>query len=292
MLKKVLLIALTAIAMWAMEPLVSVEWLRAHLHDRDLVIVDASDEKFYEREGHIPGAVQSDIGKWRQMHGRYALVRDAEAIQKEMRRLGISKSTKVIVYSHHRNGKDMLKPSYIIWAMQRYGFKNSALLDGGLPAWRKAVGVLQKSRAIYKPGNFTAAPDETVVADLSFVKRHLHKMRMLDARPPIFYFGAKKQPVLDRTGHIPGATSYLWRYSFNDDGTIKPIATLRSMLIGGLKLDPNQELVTYCTGGLETSMNWFVLHRMLGFSKARLYDASMKEWANRKDTPMVRYRWQ
>ena len=289
---KIVWIALLGLSAWAMEPLVDAAWLKAHIHDKDLVIVDASDGKLYEKEGHIPGAVQSGINRWRQKHGRYALVRSADEIQAEMRRLGISQNSKVVVYSHHHNGKDMLKPTYLIWAMERYGFKNSALLDGGLPAWRKAVEVLQKSQVINKPGNFRVVPDDTIVADLSFVKSRLYKMRMLDARPPIFYFGAKKQPVLDRAGHIAGATSYFWRYSFNDDGTMKPIETLHAMLIDGLKLDPIREVVTYCTGGLETSMNWFVLHRMLGFSKARLYDASMKEWANRKDTPMVRYRWQ
>ncbi len=64
------------------------------------------------------------------------------------------------------------------------------------------------------------------------------------------------------------------------------------MLVDGLGLNPKKELITYCTGGLETSMNFFVLHRLLGFEKIRLYDASMKEWANRDDTPMTKYRWE
>ncbi len=56
--------------------------------------------------------------------------------------------------------------------------------------------------------------------------------------------------------------------------------------------DPKKNVITYCTGGLETSMNWYVLHRVLEFSKARLYDASMKEWANDTDTPLTKYRWE
>ena len=64
------------------------------------------------------------------------------------------------------------------------------------------------------------------------------------------------------------------------------------MLIEGLGLDPNKEVITYCTGGLETSMNWFVLHRILGFKKARLYDASMKQWANDPRMPLTKYRWE
>ncbi len=52
------------------------------------------------------------------------------------------------------------------------------------------------------------------------------------------------------------------------------------MIIEWLRLDPKKEVITYCTGGLETSMNWYILHRVLGFEKARLYDASMKKWAS------------
>ena len=291
-MRTILLTGLMAFAAWAMEPLVDAAWLKDHIHDKDLVIIDATSSKLYEREGHIPGAVQSGIGRWRESHGKHALVRSAEAIQQEMRRLGISRDSKVVVYSHHSNAKDTLKPTYILWAMERYGFKNSALLDGGLPAWKKAGGVVEKKRAANEPGGFTAKSNDAIVANRDFVKGHLHSLRMLDARPAIFYFGARKQPILDRAGHIPGATSYFWKYSFNDDGTMKPVAHLREMLVEGLGLDPEKEVVTYCTGGLETSMNWFVLHRVLGFKKAKLYDASMKEWANREDTPMTSYRWE
>ena len=291
-MKKIVWIGLTALAAWAMEPLVDAAWLKAHIHDKNLVIVDVSSAKLYEKEGHIPGAVQSGIGKWRKSHGRHALVRSAEEIQKQMRRLGISKDSQVVVYSHHSNAKDTLKPTYVLWAMERYGFKNGALLDGGLPAWKRAGGKLEKKRAANTPGDFTASAEDAVVADLSFVKGHLHEMRMLDARPAVFYFGARKQPVLDRVGHIPGATSYFWKYSFHDDGTMKPKEVLREMVVEGLGLSPETPVVTYCTGGLETSMNWFVLHRVLGFSKARLYDASLKELANRKDTPMARFKWE
>lgn len=39
-------------------------------------------------------------------------------------------------------------------------------------------------------------------------------------------------------------------------------------------------------------MNFFVLHRLLGFNTIRLYDASMREWANNSSTPMTLYKWE
>ena len=276
---------------FGMEPLVSVQWLAKHLHDEDLVIVDVSSNKLY-RKGHIPGSVQSGIGRWRQRHGHYALVRPMAEIQKEMRRLGIDRKSRVVVYSHHSNAKDILKASYVIWAMERYGFVETAMLDGGLKAWEKAGLKLSKSPVSLRRGDVTAKDRHSIVIDRQGVQRRLGKVRMVDARPAVFYFGARKQPVLARAGHIPGATSYFWRYSFHDDGTLKSVETLKKMIVDGLGLDPKDEVITYCTGGLETSMNYFVLHRLLGFTKARLYDASMKEWANRKELPMTKYRWE
>ncbi|WP_353663165.1 rhodanese-like domain-containing protein [Hydrogenimonas sp. SS33] len=291
MMKKIVMAALFAASAFAMEPLVSAPWLKAHLGEKDLVVVDVSSRKLYVK-GHIPTAVQSGIGKWREAHGSYALVRSASEIEKEMRRLGISKESRVVVYSHHSNSKDMLKPTYVIWAMERYGFKRTALLDGGLPAWKRAAGTLSTKEPEAKNGNFTAREHHEIGVDMDGVKARIGEVRMIDARPAVFYFGARKQPVLKRAGHIAGATSYFWKYSFNDDGTMKPVSTMKAMLVEGLGLDPTREVVTYCTGGLETSMNYFVLHRMLGFSKARLYDASMKQWANRSDTAMRKFVWE
>ena len=290
-MRRVLLTLALGVAAFAMEPLVDAAWLKAHLHDKDLVLVDASSHKLYARE-HIPGAVQSGIGKWREAHGKHALVRSCDAVEKEMRRLGIDKSSKVVVYSHQSNAKDMLKPTYLLWAMELYGFKKTALLDGGLEAWKRAGGAVSRDLPAPREGDVTLSAASDLAVDLAGVKAALGHVRLLDARPATFYFGARKQPILARAGHIPGATSYFWKYSFRDDGTLKPVSTIREMVVKGLKLDPARPVITYCTGGLETSMNFFVLHRLLGFEKARLYDASMKEWANRNDTPMRKYEWE
>jgi thiosulfate/3-mercaptopyruvate sulfurtransferase len=290
-MKKLLIMVVMTLSLFAMEPLVSVDWLKAHLHDKDLVIVDISSRKLYKKE-HIPGAVHSGIGKWRKVHGTFALVRSLKEIEAHMRALGINHNSKVVLYSHHSNGKDMLKPSYVIWAMELYGLKQTAILDGGLKAWKSAGETLSTIEPTVQEGDFKAVYHPELVIDREGVQAAIGKVRMLDARPPIFYFGAKKQPILKRAGHISGASSYFWKFSFNSDGTMKPTPLLREMLIDGMKLDPKEEVITYCTGGLETSMNYFVLHRLLGFSKAKLYDASMREWANRDDTPMSLYQWE
>jgi len=195
-MKKFLMMVIASVSLFAMEPLVSVDWLKAHLHDKDLVVVDVSSYKLYKKE-HIPGAVQSGIGKWRQPHGTFALVRSLKEIEEHMRVLGIHQESKVVIYSHQSNSKDMLKPSYVIWAMELYGLKNTAILDGGLKAWKSAGEKVSTTKPVVKAGDFKAVYYPELVIDLEGVKARIGKVRMLDARPPIFYFGARKQPVLN-----------------------------------------------------------------------------------------------
>ncbi len=289
-MKILLIILISAITLFAMEPLVSAKWLKEAHNDKNLVIIDVSDSKLFEK-GHIPGSINSPISQWREKHENYLLVKNADAIQKEFSAIGINKKSKVIVYSHHDNAKDILKASYVLWAMEYYGFENSAMLDGGLPAWKAHKETLSTTNDTTKKGNFKVAENKALVADLAFVKEQIGKSNMLDARPSIFYFGAQKQSVLKKAGHIPKAHSYFWKYSFDGD-YLKSKDVLKEMLVEGMGFDPEKPMITYCTGGLETSMNFFVLHRILGFDNIRLYDASMKEWGNRSDTPMIKYRWE
>jgi len=285
---KKLLLLLFALSLFAAEPFVSAEWLKKHLNDRDLIILDVSSPKLYKSE-HIPGAINAPIELWRRSVEHYALLKSPTELQKVIRSLGITPKSRVVLYSH-RWGKDFLKTSYIAFALEVMGFKNSSILDGGIDEYRK-IDKLSKEPHKPTPSDYKATFHPELIVDKMMVFHHIDKSRMLDARNPIFYFGAAKQKVLKRAGHIPGATSYFWVFSFENE-KIKSPETLKAMLVDGLGLAPNKDVITYCTGGLETSMNWYVLHRVLGFSKARLYDASMKEWANDPETPLTKYRWE
>ncbi len=276
---------------FALEPLVSAEWLNNNKNNKNLVIIDISGNDLYQN-GHIPNALPSDIGIWRVAKDEHLLLQTPEAIEKHLQSLGVNKSSDIVVYSHQADAKDTLKPTYVIWAIKAMGHKNAALLDGGQKVWQEAGYALSHDKPNRLNGDFKAMPNYNMVADIEYVRSHIGKIRMIDARNEHFYFGSKLQSELLKAGHIPKATSYFWQYSLDENGKMKPVSELRSMLIDGLKLDPKKTVVTYCTGGLETSMNWFVLHNLLQFKDVKLYDASMKEWANRKDTPMSKYRWE
>ncbi|MGD9719519.1 MAG: sulfurtransferase, partial [Sulfurimonadaceae bacterium] len=121
---------------------------------------------------------------------------------------------------------------------------------------------------------------------------NLYKLPMLDARPSDNYLGITPTNTVRRDGHISGAMSYSWNYSVNKDFMLKEKNKLDTLFAKGYNLDKNKEVLVYCTGGLETSYNYYVLSGVLGYKHVRLYDASMKEWGNRDDTSMTQYRYE
>lgn len=290
-MSKIFILLITALSLSAMEPLVNGEWISKHMNDKNLVIIDVTNEKAYN-EGHIPNAVNSGLGKWRQAKGSAYELRSIKEIEAEIRGLGINKDSNVVVYAHNLDPIDLLTAPYVVWALEYVGLKNIAMLDGGIESFKNADGDLSTKKATNKAGNFKATVNNAMLIDMENVKKSLNKVPMVDSRPAKYYFGTDRQEILKRAGHISGAKSHSWTYSLNKDNTLKSKATLSETIEQGLQLNKNKEIIIYCTGGLEAAMNYFVFHKVLGFNKAKLYDSSMLEWANIDDTPMTKYRWE
>lgn len=280
-----------AVALLASNAVVSGEWMAVHQGKQDVIIVDVSSPEAYA-EGHIPGAIHSPLSRWRMPVGRHAEVFPVKVLENEMRRLGINDDSQVVVYAHNTDAKEMLSATYVIWAMAYAGFENTLLLEGGLPVFVGVTGILSRHPEADRTGTFTAREDASGLVTLETVDALIGSVPMIDSRPAKYYFGAEKQGVLDRAGHISRAHSFFWAYNLEPDQTFKSRKVLHAMFEDGLGLDKTAPVIVYCTGGLEASLNYFVLHRLLGFENAKLYDASMKEWANKMATPMTRYRWE
>ncbi|MDP3588232.1 MAG: rhodanese-like domain-containing protein [Sulfuricurvum sp.] len=289
---KILGVLITAtVSLLAIEPLVTPQWLSEHQNDSQLKIIEVSDGEGYEFE-HIKGAAHTSIGKWRFDNGTFLSVRPVSEIEKEISALGIDEKTDVVLYAPINEPKDLLKASYIYWALNYHGIKNVALLDGGLKGWKNSKLALTQEKPRIAPSAYKAKIDVSKIADITYVKNHLGKLPMIDARPSDMYLGVTPTATVKRNGHIKGGMSYSWNYSVDKEYVLKDKKMLESVFKEGYGLDKNKEVLVYCTGGLETSFNYFVLNGVLGYKNVRLYDASMKEWGNREDTLMTQYRYE
>jgi thiosulfate/3-mercaptopyruvate sulfurtransferase len=277
--------------LFASDALVTAEWLNNNIDNKALKIIEISEPKAYDA-GHIPGALNTSIGKWRVNNGTYLTVRSPKEIESEIRRLGIDNNSHVVLYAPVATPKDFLKTSYVYWALHYHGIKNVSLLDGAQMAWTAAGHALSAEPVTSAPSTFNVTVDASRVADLEYVKKSIGKLPMIDARPGDKYLGITPTPTVKRDGHIKGAMSYSWNYSVDADYTLKPAQQLGDLFTNGYGLSKDQEIIVYCTGGLETSFNYFVLSGVLGYKNIRLYDASMKEWGNREETPMTQYNYE
>jgi thiosulfate/3-mercaptopyruvate sulfurtransferase len=290
-MKTFLISLLIPVASFAIEPLINTAWLQHHIGDKTLRVVEVSTQQHYE-SGHIKDAKYTTIDQWRVNNGSFISIRSTQEIEKEIQRLGIDASTDVVLYADIQTPKDFLKASYIFWALNYHGITNVALLDGGKQAWIKEGGALESTIPTIAESNYKVKIQPALFADRMYVENHIGKLPMLDARPSDKYLGITPTDTVARDGHIKGAMSYSWNYSVESDYRLKDSKKLDRLFKEGYKLDKESELIVYCTGGLETSFNYFVLSGVLGYKHVRLYDASMKEWGNQKDTPMVQYRYE
>jgi thiosulfate/3-mercaptopyruvate sulfurtransferase len=267
----------------AAQLLVDGAWLEAHLNDGNLRIVDMVSERKEYRRGHIPGAVYLSVDDIRVKvrEGGYRLPTAAEAARL-FGDLGIGPDTHVVIY----DDSDSLDAARLFFTLDVFGHRAVSLLDGSMPAWRRAkrpetTVVPSVARTDYRPA---LAPDR--VASAEWVRDRLNDptVALLDSRSAAEYTG--KDVRAKRGGHIPGAVNVEWKQNLRSDGTFKPVSELRAMY-AAQAITPDKTVVTYCQTHHRAAQSYFVL-RLLGYPRLVGYDRSWSEWGNRDDLPLAR----
>ena len=171
---------------------------------------------------------------------------------------------------------------------ERFGFKKVAILKGGLDNWLNSGGKLERGRA--KPrGNSSLTIDDIILnhnisADQKWIVNRLGSkdIAIIDNRTREEYDG--HQPYGSaRGGHIPTAVNIHWPDFFSPEGFIRDAKEI-SLILNQHKISIEKEIVVYCTGGVRSSMAYFVL-RYLGY-KVRNYDGSWWDWSLNQNLPI------
>lgn len=266
-------------------PLVSADWLKQHLRDPGLVVldirsaIDGGGVKAYEA-AHIPGSVHSDYDKagWRVERNKVPFMLPTVAeLEKLIGELGIDEETRVVVVPAGVHYTDFGSAARVYWTLKVTGVNKVSILDGGIAAWKQAGLPVESGINKPSPAIFTATMDESLVASLPEVEKAQKSggVSLIDARPSSFFRGKEKAPNAAAYGHIPGALE-LDSSVFYDAQTnrLKPQAKLASLA----QKVPAGPTISYCNTGHWAATDWFVLHELLGRKDVRLYDGSMVEW--------------
>ncbi|QEH36020.1 Putative thiosulfate sulfurtransferase SseA [Aquisphaera giovannonii] len=273
------------------EALVSADWVQEHLDDPKVRVVESDEDILLYDLGHVPGAVRID---W-QGDLQDQIVRDyinPEKFAELCSRSGIAPDTTVVFYGDKSNWW----ACYAFWAFTLFGHERCKVMNGGRKLWMDQKRPTSTEVPSYPPTKYHVAGDREpqIRAFRDEVLAHLKAKRpLIDVRSPKEFTGEMlhmedyPQEGSLRGGHIPGAKNVPWSRAVNEDGTFKSAAELRAIFEQEAGLKPADDVIAYCRIGERSSLTWFVLTYLLGYSHVRNYDGSWTEWGNLVRVPIA-----
>ena len=256
-------------------PIVGVAWLRAHLTEPGVRVVDARPWPQYAA-GHLPGAYQSDLHALKLTDSApEALNHFDEAVESELRRLGVQAGERVVFYEDF-SGSSAARG---VWLLDYAGLAGGALLDGGLSAWRAAGGEIIRDVPPTEPSEVRIRPDRSVLAtadELVAPQSGSLTPLPLDTR----------NHAERAAGTIPGSVHLEWMRHLRPDGSFRSPDELRRLYTaGGVEPAADRDIVAYCASGSRAAQAYVVL-RALGYPRVKNYAPSWNEWGQRPDFPI------
>ena len=276
------------------DPLVSTEWLAAHVADPKVRIIDAS----YKMPGvlplpaddylaaHIPGAVFFNVNAIADPNDRRPhMYPNALQFARDVSGLGISSGDTVVAY----DAGGWVAAPRAWWMFLSFGHDKVRVLDGGLKKWLQEGRPTAAGKVAPKPGRFDAALDPSFVRTKEQLLGNLatRAEQVVDARPRPRFEGsvAEPRPGL-RAGHIPGSRNLPYAELFDAaTGEMRPLDALRKAFVGA-GVDLARPIVTTCGSGVSAAVLTLALYR-LGVRGTALYDGSWAEWGLPDGTPVA-----
>jgi thiosulfate/3-mercaptopyruvate sulfurtransferase len=269
------------------EVLVETDWVDMNRSDADIRLVEVDvDTQAYD-ESHIPGAVGWNWQNQLSDRQRRDLVSKPD-LEELLGSSGIDNNTTVILYGDNNNWF----AAWAFWQLKIYGHEDVRIINGGRKKWIKEGREVTKEVPVIAGKSYKAGqPDNSIRAFLREVLSSSNDyFSLIDVRSADEYTGRILSPpglpeTCQRGGHVPGAFNVPWGKNVNDDGTFKSFDDLRALYEPfGVTSDKN--IVAYCRIGERSSLTWFVLKYLLGYTKVKNYDGSWTEWGNLVNVPI------
>lgn len=275
--------------------LVSIDALRAHLHDPAWVVVDcrfrltepAAGRRLYDA-GHIPGARYADLdldlaAPITPNTGRHPLP-DRQTFARCLGAWGIGANTQVVAYDDAGGAI----AARLWWLLRWVGHEASAVLDGGIGAWIASEGALETTMPAIDAVCFTPCVDAMPHVDASFVTTHVlgaSTALLLDARSPDRFRGVH-EPIDPVKGHVPGALNRPFERNLGADGRFLSPPALAQAFGAVLGNIAARDVVHMCGSGVTACHNLLAME-IAGLTGSRLYPGSWSEWIRDPARPIA-----
>ncbi len=276
------------------DPLVSTEWLAAHLNDPRVKVLDASFKlpgvtplpKDDFLGAHIPGAAFFDVDAVADHSTSLPhMFPSAGQFGHDVGALGIGNGDTVVVY----DAGGWVAGPRAWWMFLSFGHADVRVLDGGLKKWLAEGRPVVSGEASPRPATFKATFDPKRVRGIEQMVANIASKaeQVIDARPTPRFEGtvAEPRPGL-RSGHIPGSRSVPYATLFDaNTGAMKSLDELRAAF-SGAGVDTAKPIVTSCGSGVSSGVLTLALYR-LGVENSALYDGSWSEWGEQGGPPVA-----
>jgi thiosulfate/3-mercaptopyruvate sulfurtransferase len=260
--------------------IVSRSWLAQHLTDPSVIVLAVTHPPMDSTyaSAHIPGARLLDYREVQATrNGLHTELPAPDTLRDLFERLGVSDATQVVLYGF---------PPMVarVWVTLQYlGHRRTAILDGGLAAWRGDGRSATSASPTIHRGHLTPDPHPEIVTDADWIMAHRGSpgVSLIDTRTDGEYLGTGERHGMPSAGHIPGAHQLQWEQLFTGDpgeGRWLPRRELARLYAD--RVGKTDTVVTYCWVGQRASVTYFVA-RMLGYP-AKLYDGSYEDWQQRR----------
>lgn len=230
------------------------------------------------KNGHIPGAVNIDLF---QLHWFDTTIRGIKDFNRQTRILlstiGIQRNSEIIFYDNV-SGTSAARG---VWLLLYFSYKMVKMLDGGFEAWKTARYPIEFKSNPLMQSEFKGKIDKNIISTANELRKSLKNKKtvVLDARSKDEFNGSDVRAA--RRGHIPSAVNIDWQNNI-DNTNFKSTEKLSKIYS---EIPKSSKIITYCQGGYRAA-NTFVVLKMLGYNKVKMYLGSWGEWGNRMDLPV------
>jgi thiosulfate/3-mercaptopyruvate sulfurtransferase len=227
--------------------------------------------------GHIPGAVNIDLMQFHWLDTSKKGIKDFNRQSRLLlSNIGVTQGRLVVFY------ESISGPSAArgVWLLSYFSHRKVAMLDGGFEKWKSLKFPVETRTNQFVHSEFKGRIDPRVMATVTEVKSFVSSKRgiLIDSRSIEEYTGKVSRAAM--VGHIPGAINIDWNDNIRD-GVFKSRKELQQLY----PFPKDSEVITYCQGGYRAA-NSFVVLKMMGFRRVKMYLGSWGEWGNSTRLPV------
>lgn len=247
--------------------LVSIDWLKVHYSDPDIVILDTRPKSMF-LYGHITKSQSLTIEQIIQFdqYGAH-LVIDEKKCNTVFSLLGIDNSKTVVLIGDVMDSSS----ARIAWTLLYFGHEKTCLLNTNILDLQKNGFELTKKLFIPASTTFTPIIKSEIRIKSDDLKKNLNNFVILDARTPQEFMG----------GHLPNSKLVPFTEGITYDGKSFQNQDFLQNIFSQNLISKDSQIVCYCMHGHRAS-SLFLQLKIAGYQNIKLYDGSFVDWHGRR----------